>query len=126
PDGVALHLDKHLPVAAGLGGGSADAAAALRLFAELSREAIEEAALFALAATLGADVPMCLASRPCEISGIGEIVRPLPLFPPVHLVLANPGAALATPEVFRALAKRDNPPMPPLEQGFDRAAALVL
>src|SRR5690606_7141505 len=65
PDGVALHLDKHLPVAAGLGGGSADAAAALRLFAELSREAIEEAALFALAATLGADVPMCLASRPC-------------------------------------------------------------
>jgi len=126
PEGVAIHLDKHLPVAAGLGGGSADAAAALRLLLGLSRAEIAPAALFDLAATLGADVPMCLASRACEISGIGEIVRPLALFPPIHLVLANPGEALGTADVFRTLETRDNPPMPPIGDGFDRAAALSL
>lgn len=124
PDGVALHLDKQLPVASGIGGGSADAAAALRLLARLSSRPVAPAELAAIALTLGADVPMCLASRPAEISGIGEIVRPLRLFPPIHLVLANPGMPLATGEVFRTLERRDNPPMPGMGEGFDRAAAL--
>ena len=78
--GLALTLHKNLPVAAGLGGGSADAAAALRLMAALSREPVAAADLMAVAATLGADVPMCLMSRPSIALGIGEVVKPLLAF----------------------------------------------
>ena len=94
-----LVLEKNLPVAAGLGGGSADAAAALRL---LSRLWGIEADLEALAAGLGADVPVCLAGETCFMAGIGERLTPLPAWPAPHLLLANPGAALPTPAVFGA------------------------
>ncbi|MCY3754210.1 MAG: 4-(cytidine 5'-diphospho)-2-C-methyl-D-erythritol kinase [Alphaproteobacteria bacterium] len=97
--GARLVLEKNLPVAAGLGGGSADAAAALRL---LSRLWGIEADLGALAAGLGADVPVCLAGGTTGVAGIGERLTPLPGWPAPPLLLANPGVALPTPGVFGA------------------------
>jgi 4-diphosphocytidyl-2-C-methyl-D-erythritol kinase len=98
---VALKLTKNLPVAAGLGGGSADAAAALRLLARRYAP-LPEAELFEVALSLGADVPVCLRSRPARIFGVGERVEEAPKLPPFGLVLANPGIKLATASVFRA------------------------
>ncbi|MDP1964870.1 MAG: 4-(cytidine 5'-diphospho)-2-C-methyl-D-erythritol kinase [Reyranella sp.] len=99
---AALHLTKRIPVAAGLGGGSADAAATLRALVELWRVAMPEEELFDLAAELGADVPMCLAARAALASGVGEILRPAPPLPTCAILLVNPGTPLATPEVFAA------------------------
>ena len=126
PDGLDIHLEKHLPVAAGLGGGSADAAALLRLLARMSATEIPDADLFAVAATLGADVPMCLLSRPCEVKGIGEQIRPLSAFPHMHLVLVNPLEEVSTPDVFRRLTSKLNPPMPVIPEPLDRAALVSL
>lgn len=101
--GARLTLDKRLPVAAGLGGGSADAAATLHGLATLWQcEDLPKARLMALAASLGADVPACLAGRPSRVGGIGERVAPVPQFPPAWLVLVNPGRPLATAAVFAA------------------------
>jgi 4-diphosphocytidyl-2-C-methyl-D-erythritol kinase len=124
--GLAVELRKNLPVAAGLGGGSADAAAALRLMAGLSRSPIDAGELMDLAATLGADVPMCLVSRPSLVSGIGEIVRPLPSFPECHIVLVNPLEPVITADVFRRLASHANPPLPDLPSPLTRPAQLGL
>ena len=99
---AALRLTKRIPVAAGLGGGSADAAATLLALVDLWRVAMPEEELFDLAATLGADVPMCLAGRPALVSGIGERLAPAPALPPCALLLVNPGVALPTPAVFGA------------------------
>jgi 4-diphosphocytidyl-2-C-methyl-D-erythritol kinase len=104
-----LVLEKNLPVASGIGGGSADAAAALRLLARFWRIDADKGAL---AGGLGADVPVCLAGRPALMSGIGEILAPAPPLPPAGIVLVNPGVAVSTPAVFRA---RDG--------GFSRVAA---
>lgn len=97
---VALRLTKHIPVAAGLGGGSADAAAALRTLVDLWRVAMPAEELFDLAARLGADVPMCLAGRAALASGIGEQLAPAPALPPCAILLVNPGTPLPTVEVF--------------------------
>jgi 4-diphosphocytidyl-2-C-methyl-D-erythritol kinase len=97
----ALVLEKNLPVASGIGGGSADAAAALRLLCRFWGVAPQ---LDGLAEALGADVPVCLSGRPALMSGVGEILEPAPLLPQVGLVLVNPGVAVSTPEVFRARA----------------------
>ncbi len=99
---AALRLGKHVPVAAGLGGGSADAAAALRQLIELWRVAMPEEELFDLAANLGADVPMCLAGRSSFVSGVGERLQPSPPLPDCAILLVNPGVALATRDVFAA------------------------
>jgi 4-diphosphocytidyl-2-C-methyl-D-erythritol kinase len=122
--GLSIELHKNLPVAAGLGGGSADAAAALRLMTGLGQETIALADLSALALTLGADVPACLLSRPCEIRGVGEIVHPLQSFPACHMVLVNPLIPVVTADVFRRLQSRENPIMPPLPQPLTRPAQL--
>jgi 4-diphosphocytidyl-2-C-methyl-D-erythritol kinase len=95
----ALVLEKNLPVASGIGGGSADAAAALRLLCRFWDVA---PALDGLAQRLGADVPVCLAGRPAMMSGVGEVLAPAPGLPAAGLVLVNPGIAVATPAVFRA------------------------
>lgn len=124
--GVAITLTKNLPVAAGLGGGSADAAAALRIMAALSPAPPETSELAELGATLGADVPMCLLSRPCEVTGTGEMVAPLAAFPQLHAVLVNPLQPVITAEVFRRLEQRDNGGLPPLPDRLDRAALLML
>lgn len=112
--GVAVRLTKNLPIAAGIGGGSADAAAALRLMAGLSKIPITTEALLEIAADLGADVPVCLVSKPCLVSGIGEIARLLPDFPQFHIVLVNPLFPLLTAEVFKRLKQRENQPLPAL------------
>lgn len=99
---VDIILWKHLPLAGGIGGGSADAAAVLRLLAGMQPEASSWAALANLALTLGADLPMCLLGRPTRISGIGEYMTPLSSLPTVPAVLCNPGVTCPTPTVFKA------------------------
>ena len=122
--GIAIRLTKNLPVAAGIGGGSADAAAALRLMAGLSREAVPVSELYDLAARLGADVPACLLSRPLLARGVGELLTALPEFPDLHMVLVNPMVPLATADVFRRLRAHDNYPLPELPQPLTRPAQL--
>ncbi|WP_051242294.1 4-(cytidine 5'-diphospho)-2-C-methyl-D-erythritol kinase [Stappia stellulata] len=122
---AALALKKALPVASGIGGGSADAAAALRLLRDLWAPELDDTILAELAAKLGADVPMCLFSKPARIGGIGELVTPLAPFPAHAVVLANPGIAVSTPEVFKALKTKANAPLPDLpHDGFGDLAAL--
>ncbi|MDE3078548.1 MAG: 4-(cytidine 5'-diphospho)-2-C-methyl-D-erythritol kinase [Paracoccaceae bacterium] len=107
--GARIVLDKHLPAAAGIGGGSSDAATALRVLAELWGLPLPGAdAVLAL----GADVPVCLAGQPARMRGIGERLEPLPDLPPAWLVLVNPGVGVPTGAVFQGLARRDNPPLP--------------
>ncbi len=110
PD-VALHLDKYLPVSSGIGGGSADGAATLRLLAKIAG-GVEPGLLEALAGKLGADGPMCLRSTSLRARGIGEALEDWGPLPPLFLVLVNPGVAVSTPAVFKRLAKADNPPLP--------------
>ena len=100
--GAALALTKHIPVAAGLGGGSADAAAALRALATLWRVSLPPEVEFEMAARLGADVPMCLAGKTALVSGVGEQLAPAPPLPVCGLLLVNPRVALSTAEVFAA------------------------
>lgn len=126
PDGLHLHLVKNLPVAAGIGGGSADAAAALRILAHLASEPVPVSEMTDLAATLGADVPACLLSRPLVARGVGEILSPLPDFPALHIVLVNPLVPIATADVFRRLRAHDNYPLPALPQPLTRPAQLGL
>ena len=99
-------LDKVLPVAAGIGGGSADAAAALRLLARVNGLAIDDPRLIEVAQLTGADVPVCLASRACVMTGIGETLLPLSL-PTIPCVMVNPRMAVATRDVFQALGLRN-------------------
>ena len=100
--GARLVLDKQLPVASGIGGGSADAAAALRLLARLWDVRLPAERLRAVAQELGADVPVCLGSRPARMGGVGERLQPAPALPGCGMALLNPGVAVATPDVFRA------------------------
>lgn len=102
---ASIRLTKRIPVAAGLGGGSADAAAALLALVDLWRVAMPEEELFDLAATLGADVPMCLAGRTAQVSGVGERVAPAVALPAAAILLVNPGEPLPTPAVFAAHAR---------------------
>src|SRR5215210_2596693 len=99
----AFHLTKRLPVAAGLGGGSADAAAALRLLARLNGLRRDDPAVLAAARETGADVPVCLESRARMIGGAGEVLGPPLRLPPLFAVLANPGVPVATAAVFQTL-----------------------
>jgi len=102
--GARITLDKHLPVAAGIGGGSADCAAALRALNTLWGLGHDRAALGALGLQLGADVPVCVqAPRPCVMSGIGEKISRAPAMPDLWCVLVNPGVPVATGPVFKAL-----------------------
>lgn len=98
---LAIHIDKQIPVGAGLGGGSSDAAAMLRHLNGASAHPLSEERLAAVALSLGADVPVCLAGTAQRMQGIGEILTPLEPPPRGHLVLARPDAMLATGEVFR-------------------------
>ncbi|WP_207633011.1 4-(cytidine 5'-diphospho)-2-C-methyl-D-erythritol kinase [Devosia aurantiaca] len=124
--GLRMHLTKNLPVAAGIGGGSADAAAALRIMAASAEEPVPVPELFDLAAKLGADVPACLMSRPLVARGVGEILSPLPEFPTLYITLINPLIAVSTPDVFRRLRAHDNYPLPALPSPMTRPAQLGL
>lgn len=98
-------LDKQLPVAAGIGGGSADAAAALRLLARANQIALDDQRVIEAAQLTGADVPVCLSSRACVMTGVGETLEPLDL-PKMPGLLVNPRVPVATSEVFKALGLR--------------------
>ena len=122
--GAALTLEKHLPVASGIGGGSADAAAALRLLARLWNLQPAPADLAVIAARLGADVPVCLATTPCRMGGVGEILTAPPMLPRFGLALVNPGLPVATAAVFRARQGGFSDPLT-LPARFLDAAALA-
>lgn len=101
---VMIALTKALPVASGIGGGSADAAACLRALARLWGVPPDDPALFAVAAGLGADVPVCVAGRSCYFGGIGDVLDEAPELPETHAVLVNPNVPVPTPAVFKAMA----------------------
>ncbi|RNF33619.1 4-(cytidine 5'-diphospho)-2-C-methyl-D-erythritol kinase [Paracoccus methylarcula] len=115
---AAIRLTKNLPVASGIGGGSADAAAVLRGLLRMGYELPPDLQ------RLGADVPVCLASASARMQGIGEHVTPLPALPVLHLVLANPAVALSTPQVFAMMEQRENPPLPKIPD-FGTAGELI-
>jgi 4-diphosphocytidyl-2-C-methyl-D-erythritol kinase len=108
---VHIHLEKNLPIASGIGGGSADAAATLRGLMRLWRISLPEETVKAIALKLGADVPMCLASQPLVARGIGEAIDLLPEFPAFAMILGNPLVGVSTSDVFRRLTRKDNPPL---------------
>ena len=121
-----FHLRKVLPVAAGLGGGSSDAAAALRALADANGLKPDDERLFAAAAAVSSDAPVCLCPSARPMGGRGERLGPALGWPPLPAVLANPGVAVATPAVFATLglapsASLDAPPAPRLEAGCDAA-----
>jgi 4-diphosphocytidyl-2-C-methyl-D-erythritol kinase len=104
--GGSFSLDKVLPVAAGIGGGSADAAAALRLLSQLNGLALDDRRIIEVAKLTGADVPVCVNSRGCVMTGVGETLQPLSL-PKMPCVMVNPGVPVATKDVFKALGLRN-------------------
>lgn len=115
-----ITLDKYLPAAAGLGGGSSDAAACLQALSEMSGQPVPGDVL-----SLGADVPVCLLARAARMRGIGEDVTPVDALPPLDAVLVNPGVPVSTPAIFRRLARRDNPAMPEHLPTWPDAMALI-
>jgi 4-diphosphocytidyl-2-C-methyl-D-erythritol kinase len=118
---VAFHLTKDLPVASGIGGGSADAAAALRGLARLWKIDPLSSTVLGVAARLGADIPACVAGRACYMGGIGIELAPAPDLPRAGLLLVNPGLGLSTPSVYRARQGVFTPAMrfaaPPADAG---------
>lgn len=126
PPRAALRLTKRLPVAAGIGGGSADAAATLRALCGLWAVAPEAERMAAIAGALGADVPVCMYGRAAFVGGVGELLQPAPRLPAAGLVLANPGVALATRRVFAARGGGFSPAARFHEPAADAAALAEL
>lgn len=120
--GAEITLTKNLPVAAGIGGGSADAAATLRVLSALWGADPDETTMDRLAVALGADVPVCLRGRTSQMSGIGDIVRLGPDLPPCGILLINPNRPLATPQVFGARRGPFSDPNPIVGPLTDAAA----
>lgn len=116
---VAISLEKNLPVASGMGGGSSDAAATLRALSQLWTMHLDAAALADIGLRLGADLPMCLSAKPLVARGIGEELSVVAGFPALGLVLVNPGVPVSTAEIFAALTSRDNEKLPPLPRIVD-------
>lgn len=127
--GIAAHaritLTKRLPVAAGIGGGSADAAATLRGLARLWSLSVPEEDLRNLGLCLGADLPVCLAGRPTTMTGVGEHLAAAPTLPPAWLLLVNPRRPLSTPAVFKARTGGFTPAQP-LTEAPETAQALAV
>lgn len=128
----AVTLTKNLPLASGIGGGSADAAAALRLLARLWDIRLPESEMQRLALGLGADVPVCLVSKPARMAGIGEALSSVPSLPALGMVLVNPGIACPTAAIFRRRAETaagfsqpDAVPAGPWSSAIDFVAALA-
>jgi len=135
--GLRLVLEKQIPAAAGLGGGSSDAAAVLRGLARIYPDAISPQRLRELALGLGADIPFFLDPRPALVTGVGEEIEPIPGIPALSLLLAHPGVALATSDVYRAYdasrasltpvrAGSTMPGVSALREGGDHALAELL
>ncbi|MCB9993320.1 MAG: 4-(cytidine 5'-diphospho)-2-C-methyl-D-erythritol kinase [Hyphomicrobiaceae bacterium] len=124
PNGLTIRLDKQLPVASGVGGGSADAASSLKALDLLAGNVAGDR-LFELADVLGSDVPACLQGKPLRMQGRGSDITPLPHFPACAVVLINPLELVATASVFGALAVRENPPLPDMGPGWRRFDDLI-
>lgn len=125
---VGLSLDKRLPVAAGLGGGSSDAGAALRLLRELSGGKLADEQLEAVAAALGADGAACLWGRPTFAEGRGERLTPAPGLPAIDALLVNPGVPVSTPAVYKrfdADARFGDVALPPAPDAFETVRELA-
>jgi len=122
--GAKLTLTKNLPVASGIGGGSADAAAALRALKALWRVETDDMAMLEIAGVLGSDVPVCVQSGAAYMEGRGEILTPVRV-PRMPVLLVNPGVAVPTKDVFGALHSRSGAGMALPVQGFTDAAALL-
>lgn len=105
--GAEISLVKHLPVSSGIGGGSADGAAVLHALGELWNISDRIADMDDLAISLGADVPVCMASETMQMGGVGEILRPVTLDFPLYLTLVNPGVSVSTKDIFAARVRRD-------------------
>jgi len=121
-------IQKRLPVAAGIGGGSADAAAVLRAVRKANPGHASAVDWLALAASVGADVPVCLASTAQLMWGIGRETMPVPAFPPLPAVLVNPGVPLSTAAVFGALGAPPAPEriaVPSISDGFPDLASVA-
>ncbi len=118
---VAARLTKRLPIASGIGGGSADAAAALRALLSLWSVTLEPDRLAKLALALGADLPVCLESAPRRMQGIGDRLSPLSTLPAVPVLLVNPGVHTPTGAVFKARTAAFSAPLEPPSRGFDAA-----
>lgn len=117
---VHLHLEKHLPVASGVGGGSADAAATLRALNQHWQLGVSDEDLADIALPLGADIPVCLSGNASRMTGIGEGVEKIRT-PPFNLLLVNPGIEVSTPSVFRALTEKSNPALSGLPENIDQS-----
>ncbi|MBB3889690.1 4-diphosphocytidyl-2-C-methyl-D-erythritol kinase [Phenylobacterium haematophilum] len=126
---VGLSLEKLLPVAAGLGGGSSDAGAALRLMRAALGVQVDDVELEAIAASLGADGAACLWGRPVLAQGRGELLTPAPQMPTIEAVLVNPRVEVSTPAVYRAFDALGEfgdvapPPMPAAFESVEELAA---
>ena len=126
---LAFALDKQLPVASGLGGGSSDAGAALRLIRDVFAPGFDDARLEKVAARLGSDAAACLWGRPVLAEGRGERLSPAPSLPRLDAVLVNPGVGVSTPAVYRAFDDAGNfgditpPPMPDAFESVEEVAA---
>ena len=126
PPSGRLILEKNLPVASGIGGGSADAAAALRLLNRYWSLDVPRPELAAMALRLGADVPVCLTPRPMRMTGIGEILQEAPVPPRCGILLVNPGVAVATADVFRARTGVFSPPDALLPEAWLSARSMAM
>lgn len=122
---VRIKLEKNIPVASGVGGGSSDAAATLLSLDRLWSLGLGMDGLSRIGLALGADVPMCLRAAPLLAQGLGEAIAPVLSLPALHLVLVNPGVPVETRHVFAALTRRDNAPLPALPPAAGFAALIA-
>lgn len=104
-NGAQIHLEKNLPVASGIGGGSSDAASVLHLLCDLWQLDVPLNDLCKLGQTLGADLPVCLHDGPALMSGIGEVITPVKSLPKLYILLVNPGVEVSTPAAFSKLTR---------------------
>jgi 4-diphosphocytidyl-2-C-methyl-D-erythritol kinase len=118
-------LTKNLPVASGIGGGSADAAATLRLLSKLWQLKLDDKVLRDIGATLGSDVPVCVRSQPSFMEGRGEVLTPVPSLPCLPLLLVNPGVAISTKDIFASLTEKRGVAMKLPGGGFSDLADLL-
>ena len=118
---LAVSLEKKLPTAAGIGGGTADAAATLRAIAQLRGLDTPTNVV-----ALGADVPVCMLGKATRMSGVGDELKPVPVLPEIWAVLVNPRVVVSTPEVFAKLTRKSNEPMAKQIPAFSTVQDLAL
>jgi len=118
---ILLSLNKTIPAGAGLGGGSADAAATFRALNQYFKTGFDDQTLAELGGTLGADIPMCVYGRALRARGIGDIIEPIERMKNLHLVLVWPGKSVSTASVFARLQNVSNDPLPDLPDAFPAA-----